>query len=44
MTDDRGYLSDIGECIDRIEAYTSAGRDATMHHTHKDLRYKGSLL
>ena len=33
MTDDRGYLSDIRECIDRIEAYTRDGRDAFMAST-----------
>ena len=33
MTDDRGYLSDIRECIDRIEAYTRDGRDTFMAST-----------
>ncbi|MEO7911014.1 MAG: DUF86 domain-containing protein [Roseiflexaceae bacterium] len=33
MTDDRGYLSDIRECIDRIEAYTRDGRAAFMAST-----------
>jgi|GEM_PF-1097762 len=30
MTDDVGYLSDITECIERIESYTVAGRSAFM--------------
>jgi uncharacterized protein with HEPN domain len=33
MTDDRGYLSDIRDCIDRIEDYTRDGRDAFMAST-----------
>jgi uncharacterized protein with HEPN domain len=30
MKDERLYLSNIKECIERIEEYTSAGRDAFM--------------
>lgn len=30
MTDDRLYLSNILECIERIEAYTQEGREAFM--------------
>ena len=33
MIDDQGYLSDIHDCIDRIEAYTRDGRDAFMAST-----------
>ncbi len=30
MKDDRLYLSNIAECIERIESYTSSGKEAFM--------------
>lgn len=33
MKDDRLYLIDILDCLERIEAYTQAGRDAFMRST-----------
>ncbi|RUS95254.1 DUF86 domain-containing protein [Dulcicalothrix desertica PCC 7102] len=33
MKDERLYLSNIKECIERIEEYTSGGRDAFMQTT-----------
>ncbi len=33
MTDDRLYLSNILECIERIEAYTQEGRETFMGST-----------
>lgn len=30
MKDDRLYLIHIGECIERIQAYTAEGRDAFL--------------
>ncbi len=30
MKDERLYLSNIKECIERIEEYTSSGKDAFM--------------
>ncbi len=33
MSDDRGYLNDIRECIDRIEHYTRDGRDSFIAST-----------
>jgi uncharacterized protein with HEPN domain len=33
MKDERLYLSNIKECIDRIKEYTSGGRDAFMQTT-----------
>jgi uncharacterized protein with HEPN domain len=33
MTDDRLYLSNILECIERIEAYTQEGREVFMGST-----------
>ena len=42
MTDDRGYLSDIRECIDRIEAYTeSAGLERVIRERLLQIKIYG---